>query len=568
MKRLLLIALCAALLAGCGGGSAMPGTTRASGPQSVKQQVTFRIDKPAGATSAHRRSAQYLSPATAALEVTVYLSGSQSPLFNETVSLTLSSGNCTSSLSDTYCNFAIQLAPGSYIVDLTAVDANYTPLSAASSIAFTVASGQNTAVPVTLSGIPAKLQVAPGALAVHGPSASGFTLYGSAPQNLVVAALDADGNIIIGPGAPTFTASVVSGSGWSAGTPSSTSPNLLSITPPGNNGAGATIAVTANYPDSTCTLTGAVCSTSFAMKNDVQTLFVANQGSSTVTTYAPSYNDYPTSTISLGSTPYALGLDGNQNLFVAGLENNGVTGSIDEYAPPYVGSISNQFVFTGWPTSIAIDAAGDVFVPNYNSTGSVYEFAQPYSNTPTGSISGLAGSYVLALDRGNLFVANTGNGGIPGSVIEYAPPYNSPVATITITGASAEALAFDAAGDLFVVSNSSESPNLMEYTPPYSGSPIVARSVSGPRGLAVDAAGDLFVVGTSAVYEYAPPYTGSPVAVIAASGPLAAAIDGAGNLFVANYSASAVAEYAPPYTGAPTQITNGVSAPVTLLLTP
>jgi hypothetical protein len=565
----MMFAMSAALLAGCGGGGgSVPGTTHASTPQGAKVPVTFRIDVPPGSLSAHRRSAKYISPATTQLLVDVHLSGYSVAGFPTTVPLTPGSSDCTTTLSTTYCQLTVNLSFNTYTAIITAEDANSTPLST-TQVEFTVSNGQ-TVFPLTLSGIPAKLQVAPGALAVHGPSPSGFTLYGNGPQNVVVAALDPDGNIIVGPGAPTFTANVVSGSGWSVGNPASTTPNLLTISPPGTNGSGATVQVTANYPDSTCGLTGAVCTTTFTIKNDIQTLFVANQGSNTVTTYAPSYNDYPTSTISPGSTPYALALDGGQNLFVAALANNGLTSSITEYSPPYGGGISQQFVSTGWATSIAIDLAGDVFVPNYAPTSSVYEFAQPYSSTPAASISGLVGPNIVAVNRGNLFVATTGNGNVTGSVTEYAPPYSSPAATITIN-ASAEALAFDAAGDLFVVSSSSESPNLMEYAPPYSGSPIVAISVPGPRGLAVDAAGDLFVVGTNAVYEYAPPYAGFPVAVLAGSGltsPVAAAIDGAGNVFVANYSPSAVAEYAPPYTGAPTQITNGVSEPVTLILTP
>jgi hypothetical protein len=519
--------------------------------------VKFRIDVPPGSLSAHRRSAQYISPATAQLSVDVRLSGYSVAGFPMTVPLTPGSSDCTTTLSTTYCQLTVNLSFNTYTAIITAEDANATPLSS-TQVQFTVLAGQ-TIVPLTLSGIPASLQVAPGALAVHGPSPSGFTLYGSSPQNFIVAALDPDGNIIVGPGAPTFTANVVSGTGWGVVSPSSTSPNLLLVTPPGTNNAGATVQVTATYPDSTCQATSAVCSTTFTIKNDIQTLFVANEGAATVTTYAPSYNDYPTSTISVGATPFALALDGNQDLFVAT-----TSGTISEFAPNYTSGPLHQFLSTGFPSSIAIDAAGDVFVPDYDSPGAAYEFTQPYSNTPAASLSGLNTPYVVALDgNGNLFVAN-----LVGNVTEYAPPYSAPVRTIA-TGSSPDALAFDPAGDLFVANLGSGS--VTEYAPPYTGSPVATMYENGPRGLVFDAAADLFVVCAGAVYEYAPPYTGAPVTTITngianASG---AAIDGAGNLFVANNTVGAgVTEYAPPYTGTPIQITSGVSEPVAVLLTP
>ncbi len=542
----------------------MPATTHASTPQSGK--VTFRIDVPPGSLAAHRRSPQYISPATTQLSIEVYSFALEAEVagYPIAVPLTIPSGDCSSTVANEYCQVSIELAPGYYAVGLTAEDANGTALAYGLTISVLVQTAQNTSIPITLSGIPHSLQIAPGGLAVHGPSPSGFTLYGSAPQNVVVAALDADGNIIVGPGAPTFSASVVSGSGWSVGTPAATSPNLLSITPPGTNGSGATIAVTAAAPGAICSNPNAVCTATFTIKNDVQQLWVADFSTSVVREYTPPYTGVVSTTITDGiSQPSALALDGAGDLYVLDHGNS----SVAEYQPPYTGAPSVSFTAgIDVPYAMVVDGSRNVFVANAGSN-TVTVYAPPYTAVTTTISSGISLPYALALDgSGNLFVANNSNS----SVSEFAPPYTgAAVATITNGVYLPIALALDAAGELFVANQNG---SVTVYEPPYTGSPTVIQSgIDLPEALLVDPSGTLFVAnGSSAeVTYYAAPYsnlTGTISGGLAS--PAELALDGAGNLLIANRGTGTVYEYAPPYTGAPIASIGGLTLPYALLLTP
>ncbi len=561
--------------AGCSGGrqgGAVPAPAP-SGQSPAQYRVTFLIDVPAqSTTAASRRRPQYISPATTQMVVNIQQNGSSVSGYPVTVSLTPTSGGCTSTLANTSCQLSFSLAPGSYSATLTAQDASAQALSAAQSVAFTVVVGSNNTVAITLSGIPQEMDIAPGARAVHGSQSAGLVLYGSSPQPFIVNVRDVDGNIIVGPGSPTYSVSVLSGSGWTPAAPSSTAPNVFTLTPPGTNGAGALLRVTATYSDATCTRAGAVCSATFSVKNDIQTLFIANQaspeGGNTVTEYAPPYTGTPT-TISNGVyLPFALVLDAYGNLFVAN-EEGGST--VTEYAPPYSGTPTTISNGVNEPFALALDAAGDLFVANTGGS-TVTEYAPPYSGTPTTISNGVNKPFALALDAaGDLFVANTGGN----TVTEYAPPYSGTPTTISTGVNQPYALALDAAGDLFVANE--EGSTVTEYAPPYSGTPTtISNGVNLPIALALDAAGDLFVgnagltqfVGFT-VTEYAPPYTGTPATISkGVYQPYALALDGAGDLFVANHGLSTVTEFAPPYSGTPTTISNGVIEPYALVLTP
>ena len=162
-----------------------------------------------------------------------------------------------------------------------------------------------------------------------------------------------------------------------------------------------------------------------------------------------------------------------------------------------------------------------------------------------------------------LFVANFNAGN--NTVTVYAPPYTGTPTTINTGVNDPQALALDAAGDLFVANINVNT--VTEYAPPYIGAPtIISTAVSGPDALALDVAGDLFVANDGNfpspynVTEYAPPYTSTPT-IISSGVPKALALDAAGKLFVANAN-NTVTLYVPPYTGAsPTTISTGVNGP-------
>jgi hypothetical protein len=544
---------CAVALASCGGGSSVPHSA-ASGPSSV----TFKIDKPLGTSATNRRSPQYLSPATSQIAINVEQNGTSIAGYPVNAALTLNSNGCSSTLATILCQITLPLAPGTYTAILTAEDGNNTPLSS-QTIGFTINAGQNNVVPLILSGIPYAIGVTTGANAVKGSLSSGLTLYGTSTQAILVSAFDADGNIIIGPGAPTFTAAVVNGLNWDVMSPTTTAPNTVLVSPPGTNGSGATIAVTAQYPDATCTQPGAVCRQTFSITNHIQTLFVAASGPNAV------YSDVPPAAAGILtsiSSPQALALNAAGDLFVAS-SNTGVA----ELAPPYTGTPVMITNGVNRPVAMAFDSGGDLFVVNYNG-GTVTEYAPPYTGSPLVSVAD-GGAVGLAVDpsSGNLFVPALSYN----EVLVYAPPYSGAPAAITLGISSPDKVALDGAGDLFVLNIGNAT--VTEYAPPYIGSPIatMAAGLADPDALVLDGAGNLFVSngGANDVTIYAPPYTGAPtVAGTNMSTPLALALDGAGNLFVVNGFGPAVTEYAPPYTGSPIATVATGSGPVALVLSP
>jgi hypothetical protein len=527
MRRLTFIAalgVYGASLAGCGGGrSSVPATGSQALQQAGKVPVTFRIDVPQQTATAKLRSPRYISPATTQLAIDIEQGEESIAGYPVTVGLTPTSGGCTSSLASTYCQLTLTLALGNYTATLTTEDANGTALSSAQTIAFSVVDNSTNVIAIVLSGIPHSLQIASGAYGVVGSQSAGFTLYGAAPQPVIVTALDADGNTIVGPGSPTYSASPVSGSGWSAVAPSTTAPNTIVIDPPGTNGSGATFVVTASYPDSTCSQSGAVCRATFTITSDVQTLFVANSDGPSVTEYTAPYTGTPT-TISNGvDDALSIAVNGAaEDLFVANAHVG--TNTVTEYAPPYTGAPTTISSGLDQPFAVTFDGAENLFVANY-SGNTVTEYAPPYAGAPTATIAlGLNQPYALVVDgAGNLFVAN-----FAGGITIYAPPYTGAPTTIT-------------------------------------------SGVTGPIALVVDGAGNLFVgnYGNSTVTRYARPYTGAHTTVSSGvNQPYAVALDGADNLYVANFMANTVTEYAPPYTGTPTTISTGVVRPTALLFTP
>jgi hypothetical protein len=143
-------------------------------------------------------------------------------------------------------------------------------------------------------------------------------------QAFIVNALDADGNTIVGVGAPTLAVAMTSGSGWTIANPTTTLPNTFTITPATTQNSSAALQITASFSDSTCSLAGAVCTATFNVKNDLPTLFVAACNATNgcgngdaVLVYAPPYTGTPTTITSSIDAPAQLALDGSQNLYVA-----------------------------------------------------------------------------------------------------------------------------------------------------------------------------------------------------------------------------------------------------------
>jgi hypothetical protein len=528
-------------LAGCGGGSRGVGASLPSGPQTAqKQRVTFAIDVPKASGASNHRAPQFISPATTQLAIAITQGGTPVSGYPSTIPLTPTSSGCSSTLASTQCQLTISLGAGSYVATVTAEDANGTALSTAQSIAFTVVAGTNTTVALVLSGVPAAV--------------TAQLLPGSSSQ-VVLNAYDADQNLIVGPGAPSFTLAKSSGIVVTIAQPATTAPNVATVVP---SAAGtAVLTVTAAYSGSgvtnACALSGAVCSANVTLTSTLP-FFVAARDGAVVAHPTPYANDGYTVLQSPGDVQ-GIASDAAGNLFVSVQ-----SGSVAEYTSGYTGAPASTISSLG--DADVVGANGDLYVAGYYGQADV--FTPPFTGAPT--VVGTAGSGYPGLA---VAVSSGGELAILAqeSISVFAPPYTGAATSITNGVSFPTDVAFDAAGDLFVVYGVAGTVKV--YAPPYTGTPTPVSGVDGPSAVALDASNNLYVTNQSAntVTEYAPPYSGAPIATISGlDEPTALAFDLSGNLLVANYANATVEEFAPPYTGTPTTIPAGVQDPALLAI--
>src|SRR5947209_4207012 len=187
MKRSVAILLCALLAACGGGGGGGSSTTPPPPPQSGLAKLTITIPSASG-TSASRRRPAYISPSTRS----VTISGSGVP--TTTVAVGTNAPNCAPGSGGTVCTVNFPVPAGTATVTLAtfaSTDGSGTPLST-QSLTVTVTANAVTSIDVTLNGVVAALaiSVSPDVLASGHASTS----------SVAVNALDASGNVIVGPG--------------------------------------------------------------------------------------------------------------------------------------------------------------------------------------------------------------------------------------------------------------------------------------------------------------------------------------------------------------------------------
>ncbi|HTW86171.1 MAG TPA: hypothetical protein VMD91_19015 [Candidatus Sulfotelmatobacter sp.] len=459
----------------------MPATPRTT---SVHQRlpVTIKIDVPKATSSTAARRAAYVSPATTQMTIDIQTGcpGACTDVsgYPTTVALTPTSGGCTSTLASTSCQLQIALPPGNYTMTLTTADSGGTTLSTAQQIAFTIAEGQANTVSLSLSGVPASIIA---------------SVLNQNAAAVLVEALDADGNIIVGPGAPTFTVAQTAGpTAWLV-QPTTTSPNEFLATPsaPGT----ATLQVTASYSGTNvtnaCTQSGAVCTATFAYTatQASQNLFVPNESGNDVTIYGAPFTGAPTTTISVNAA-YAVALDSKGDLFVSSFAS-GSGGVVTEYAPPYsTATATIASIGYGFPTGLAVGADGTLYIAS-DFNGTISSVAPPYTGTPQTVISGLNNPNGIIFDAsGNLWIADTDGQ----DVREYPPPYTNGFTSISPGGYPSD-VGFDTNKNLFVLAYANSTPEALEYAPPYTGAPTATITGGGvsQAGLALDPANNLYI---------------------------------------------------------------------------
>lgn len=158
---------------------------------------------------------RYVSPSTQSMRVQ---EGAKSLGIFETTKATRS---CRSSSAGLGCRFTMAATAGKVerlIVTTYDSPKAHGSVLAHATIVRTIPSGRTT-IPLALGGVPASIVVAPlPSATIVGDQSSGFLFAAGGSATLLISALDADGNLIIGSGAPKLIASVA-GTGGLALTP-------------------------------------------------------------------------------------------------------------------------------------------------------------------------------------------------------------------------------------------------------------------------------------------------------------------------------------------------------------
>ncbi len=553
------VAIFALALSACGGGSgathALPGgTTPLAGGTSI---LKIALTVPSAAMQVHRRSPKYIAPTTKGFGFDFATSSSALNPAQPTIAVNFSNPAAPSIAVDTYggsavscavnpdgselCNFSLTIPVSStpYYLQVSTFDS--APSATASPVFNTldllsqqtitpvsVSSGTpTTPISLSLDGIPASAELVSLPNQVHlQPNSGGYTLIGMTPVQAHIYALDRDGNIIVGDGAPqicvqsptntttgapyiatTVPASTPGPSGQICDTPptvapivaptwtlqtKSWSPSPLSLTltavATGGSGASATSTLSLNEEQEVWVGWNSTTSIQFAG------YAFTPSGSGTPGTLSPILTDFGGTTAAYPST-YGSAFDPtNGTLWVAGSDSAGAF--MDSFAPPLnavpfpslpfssIASTSGaSLIDTSLtkPENMAVDSSQRLWVvdPSYNFYGPpvLLDFNVSNPSAPTGPAT------PMPAPTSSASPAPAFGGGLaldPGTEGDGRPP------TLWLSGT-------DASGKetIFAYDIASGTPVPMTING--------ALSISGmlPNGIAVGANGEIFLAENS-----------------------------------------------------------------------
>lgn len=198
------------------------------------------------------------------------------------------------------------------------------------------------------------------------------------------------------------------------------------------------------------------------------------------------------------------------------------------------------------PQLLAVDATGNLWVPNAGYPGTLSEFSptgDPLSGASGFSGGGLSDPLAVAVDaNGNIWTANQGNGSVSKHTSSGTPL--SPTSGFTAAGmVNPVALALDAAGDIFTANSNNTITKLNA-----AGTAVASFKQGGldaPYAVAIDASQNVWVANSgtgNSVSRFN--NTGSPANQTGFTGnmsqPVGIAIDANGNAWVANFNQPSV----------------------------
>jgi hypothetical protein len=230
--RLYVAGVVIAALCSCSAGAVTTAPSAAGGTSPTTTSLTITIPH-ATAADAARRAPAYISASTQSIKIDIKPHGSGTSIADYPIvaNLTATSAGCTSSVTSTVCSVNLTLGPANYDATLTMFDgtsASGNQLSAAQTMPLDIVEGQANTVPLALGGIPVSVQI----LASGGRVTASdlvFTLPAATSGTLAAYGVDADGNTIIGTGAPTMSVSTDNAASVTVTQPTTTAPNTIGV---------------------------------------------------------------------------------------------------------------------------------------------------------------------------------------------------------------------------------------------------------------------------------------------------------------------------------------------------
>jgi hypothetical protein len=440
MFGFLALTAAAAACAG-GGGTLVPQGSGPSGASLSRPAVSLRIVIPNATQTAIARRRAYVSASIASLVYQLTQSGSSSSLVAgaDYTNVAASPGPCVAGAAGLTCTIGIgaMLTSGTYTLTLASYDAAQSAscvpggtacaghLLGLASLPVSIVTGSSTPVAVTLGGVPAAIK--PLALTDYaggaGDFGNGIVIFGPQPQIGTVELLDADGNVIVDPGAPTVAASSGAPGALTVAVASPSASGVYSIT--FSPVLAGRYVQPGAYP----------ASLSISAPNLTQPF------SFTITVHVAHSGTF-VSRCDTGPVGEVLGfLDGN------------TTASSPDMTIPSLACAA-----TGLAPQLATDRYGDLYVA---AGGSVAAYAPAPGTNPSpyassGPAQGLSAVTAVAADHGGfLYVGDQSIGLV---VFTYATPgpgatFGTPVADLPYTsflGYRPMALAADPSGNLYV----------------------------------------------------------------------------------------------------------------------
>jgi gliding motility-associated-like protein len=225
---------------------------------------------------------------------------------------------------------------------------------------------------------------------------------------------------------------------------------------------------------------------------------------------APAYNN---SLNSLGSglfLPLGLAADAAGNIYVADYNSIKLI---------HAGG-ATETIYSGGARGITVDAAGNIYVASGSTAIKI-----PQDGSSPINLNGFDSAIGIAVDAaGNIYVDDYG-------VIIKIPANGFPRKTIG-SGFGPSGIALDAAGNLYAADQGNNA--VKKIAADGSSTITIASGFSSPSGVAVDAAGNVFVAdqGNNAVKMI--PAAGGPTIILASDilNLAGVAVDGAGNIYV------------------------------------